>query len=57
MQKNMSKKAFKILKEKIPLKKIGNPTDVTNLIEFLVSNKSSYINGANINISGGSILD
>ena len=38
-------------------KKIGNPTDVTNLIEFLVSNKSSYINGANINISGGSILD
>ena len=57
MQKNMSKKAFKILKEKIPLKKIGNPTDVTNLIEFLVSNKSSCINGANIIISGESILD
>jgi len=57
MQKNMSKKAFKILKEKIPLKKIGNPKDVTNLIEFLVSNNASYINGANINISGGSLLD
>jgi len=57
MQKNMSKKAFNILKEKIPLKKIGAPQDVANLVSFLISEKGSYINGANINISGGSILD
>jgi len=57
MQINMSKKAFKILKEKIPLGKIGSPPDIAHLVDFLISEKSNYINGANINISGGSILD
>lgn len=37
----------------IPLRRLGVPLDVANLIKFLVSDKSSYISGAEITITGG----
>ncbi len=39
----------------IPLKKFGSTEDVANLVLFIISDKSKYINGANINIDGGYI--
>ena len=36
-----------------PLKRIGQPEDVSNMIEFLISDKSSWINGQTIHIDGG----
>ena len=42
----------RIIKE-IPAGKIGTPQDVSNVIKFLISNEAGYINGANINVSGG----
>ena len=36
-----------------PLKRIGEPEDVANLIHFLVSDYSSYISGEIIHITGG----
>ena len=38
---------------KIPLGRIGKPNEVAELILFLASDKSSYINGASIEITGG----
>jgi 3-oxoacyl-(acyl-carrier-protein) reductase len=38
---------------RIPLKRIGDPDDIANLIAFLVSDQSSYITGQCIQIDGG----
>lgn len=39
-----------------PLYRIGEPIDVANAVLFLLSENSSYINGENINVNGGSLL-
>ncbi len=44
---------LKIL-ENIPSHKFGRTEDVANLVEFLISDKSSYINAQTIHINGGS---
>jgi 3-oxoacyl-[acyl-carrier protein] reductase len=36
-----------------PLKRIGKPEDVANLVEFLVSDASNYITGEVVHITGG----
>jgi NAD(P)-dependent dehydrogenase (short-subunit alcohol dehydrogenase family) len=38
---------------RIPQKRWGNPSEVSNLICFLLSDLSSYINGTSINVDGG----
>ncbi len=38
---------------KIPIKKLGKTEDVSNLVLFLASNKSSYITGQTISVDGG----
>ncbi len=40
----------------IPLNKIGEATDVSNLVLFLASDKSSYITGQVINVDGGMVV-
>jgi 3-oxoacyl-[acyl-carrier protein] reductase len=39
--------------ERIPLKRLGKPKEVADLVNFLVSNKSSYITGEYFCITGG----
>jgi NAD(P)-dependent dehydrogenase (short-subunit alcohol dehydrogenase family) len=39
--------------QKIPLKKMGRPEDIANLISFLVSDEAAYITGQCIHIDGG----
>ena len=39
-----------------PLKRIGTTKDIANAISFLASEKSSYLNGANLIINGGNVL-
>lgn len=53
--KNFAKKK-KLLNwtlSRIPMKRWGNSQEIADLIAFLISDKSSYINGENINIDGG----
>lgn len=40
----------------VPLKRIGEPTDVANLVVFLASDLSSYITGQVINVDGGMVM-
>jgi pteridine reductase len=42
--------------DKIPLKKLGNPDEIVNLVLFLAS-KTNYITGQIINIDGGRTLN
>jgi len=39
--------------EEIPLRYIGQPTDIANAVAWLLSPESHYINGAIIDVSGG----
>lgn len=40
----------------IPLKRMGRPEDVANVVKFLASEESSYITGQVINIDGGMLM-
>ncbi|STX50480.1 acetyoacetyl CoA reductase [Legionella busanensis] len=42
--------------EKIPMRRLGTTDDIYNLISFLASDQSSYINGATIDINGADLL-
>lgn len=42
--------------EKIPLKKLGEPSDVGNLVLFLVSDLSNYITGQVLVVDGGLVM-
>jgi 3-oxoacyl-[acyl-carrier protein] reductase len=38
---------------RIPMKKWGEPEEISNIISFLLSEKAKYITGENINVDGG----
>lgn len=42
--------------QNIPLKRMGTPKDVANLVQFLVSEQSSYITGQVIHVDGGMLM-
>ena len=43
-------------KKAIPMDRLGKPEEVADLVLFLASDASSYINGAAIDINGASLL-
>ena len=45
----------KVLKQ-IPINRIGNTEEVANVVEFLASEKASYIKGTTIYVDGGMTL-
>ena len=51
--KTRRKKLYNWTISKIPMKRWGNSKEVSELICFLLSDKSSYITGQSINIDGG----
>ena len=56
MTKNLPDKVKEEIIKSIPMKKIGNPKEVANLILFLSSNLSDYITGQVINVDGGMVM-
>ena len=53
--KSMNKSKLNILKKNIPLSRLAKTEEQSNVIVFLLSKLSSYINGATINVDGGQI--
>lgn len=56
MNNNLSKETIDEIINNTPLNKIGTPQDVANLVNFLISDKASFITGQIITIDGGFTL-
>jgi 3-oxoacyl-[acyl-carrier protein] reductase len=41
------------MKERVPLRRLGDPEDLANVYAFLASDEAAYINGAVIEVTGG----
>jgi 3-oxoacyl-[acyl-carrier protein] reductase len=52
---NLSKEDIVKLETRIPLKRLGNVKDISNMALYLCSEKASYLTGQDITIDGGFI--
>ena len=53
MEKDVSKKIMDEAIKRVPLKRAANPEEISNVILFLASDMSSYVNGETIFVTGG----
>ena len=56
MNSHLSDEDIEALKNDTPLEKIGNPTDIADILLFLSSDKASFITGQDIGVNGGMII-
>ncbi|MEG2395790.1 MAG: 3-oxoacyl-ACP reductase FabG [Oscillospiraceae bacterium] len=56
MVKKLGADTMNMLKEEIPLGRIGTPVDIANAVSFLASEKADYITGEILSVSGGMVI-
>ena len=56
MTASLSEKVKEEASKNIPLKRLGDPEDVANLVGFLASDAANYITGQVINVDGGMVM-
>jgi 3-oxoacyl-[acyl-carrier protein] reductase len=56
MTAQMPEKIIKMMSEKVPVKRWGEPEDVANAYCFLASDEASYISGIVLNVDGGVVV-
>lgn len=54
--KDMPEKVLAAMADKVPMKRIAEPSEIANVYAFLASDEASYINGAAIEVTGGLTL-
>jgi 3-oxoacyl-[acyl-carrier protein] reductase len=53
MTEKIDEKFKETIISKIPSARLGEPNDIANAVDFLCSDKSSYINGETLHVNGG----
>jgi 2-dehydro-3-deoxy-D-gluconate 5-dehydrogenase len=56
LKKNIDQDTLTLIKNQIPLGRIAQPNEIAHAIEFLISDKNTYITGSGIDINGGQFL-
>ena len=56
MTADLPEKVLSMMKQKTPLGRMGTPDDIANGVEFLASDKSSFITGQVLKVDGGLVL-
>lgn len=49
-------KKWEVLASSNPSKRVGKPEDVAHTVLFLLSEEADYVNGTNVEVTGGSVL-
>jgi 3-oxoacyl-[acyl-carrier protein] reductase len=49
----MPEKVLNLMRDKVPMGRLGRPEEIANTYAWLASDEASYINGAVIEVSGG----
>ena len=52
----MPQKVVQMMEDRVPMGRLGRPEEIANTYAWLASDEASYINGAVIEVSGGSTL-
>ena len=53
---SMPEKIIKLMEDRVPLGRLGQPEEIANTYAWLASDEASYINGAVIEVSGGATV-
>jgi 3-oxoacyl-[acyl-carrier protein] reductase len=56
MVKKMPQDVLDSMKQRTPLRRIGEPQDIANACVFLASHEADFINGAVLSVDGGLVL-
>ena len=56
MTANLPEEVKKAMLDRVPMKRMGTPQDIANVVAFLASDESSYITGQTINVNGGMLM-
>lgn len=56
VRSTIDKKRVKQYERSFPISRLGTPEEVAELVLFLASDKSAYVTGVGLNISGGDLL-
>jgi NAD(P)-dependent dehydrogenase (short-subunit alcohol dehydrogenase family) len=56
LKENVDSVDLRLIENQIPLGRIAQPNEIAKVIEFLISDKNTYITGSGIDINGGQFL-
>jgi 3-oxoacyl-[acyl-carrier protein] reductase len=56
MTSNVPEKILEMMKEKTPLRRLGEPKDIANAYLYLASDESNFVNGTVLCVDGGLII-
>ncbi|GIM44785.1 beta-ketoacyl-ACP reductase [Collibacillus ludicampi] len=56
MTDKVPEKILELMKERTPLRRLGQPSDIANAYLFLASDEASFINGAVLSVDGGLVF-
>ena len=56
LKENVDSDVLELIENQIPLGRIAKPNEIAKVIEFLISDKNTYITGSGVDINGGQFL-